>query len=62
MTAVTHFTTNPQKLRAHAVLDDVKAGLYHPLQAIRWALRVLGEPVDACPTTTPTSRSSSHGC
>lgn len=36
---------NATKLRAHAILDDVKAGIYHPQDAIRWALRMLGEPV-----------------
>jgi hypothetical protein len=43
---MSHFTKNPMKLRAHAVLDDVRAGLYHSLQAIKWALRTLGEPVE----------------
>jgi hypothetical protein len=38
-------TTNPIKRRAHAILDDVKAGIYHSLEAINWALRMLGEPV-----------------
>lgn len=38
-------TTNPSKRRAHALLDDVRAGIYHSAEAIRWALRVLGEPV-----------------
>lgn len=42
---MTHATTNPVKLRAHAVLDDVRAGIYHPREAIDWALRMLGEPV-----------------
>lgn len=36
---------NPSKLRAHAILDDIKAGLYHSPEAVRWALRCLGEPV-----------------
>ena len=39
-------TNNPMKLRAHAVLDDVRAGMYHGDSAVTWALRVLGEPVD----------------
>jgi hypothetical protein len=43
---MSHFTKNPMKLRAHALLDDVKAGLYHSREAIRWALRTLGEPVE----------------
>ena len=38
-------TSNPLKRRAHMILDDVKAGLYHEAKAITWALRVLGEPV-----------------
>lgn len=40
-------TTNPMKQRAHQVLDDVRAGVHHDLRAINWALRVLGEPVNA---------------
>jgi hypothetical protein len=40
-------TDNPMKRRAHALLDDIRAGLHHPIEAIRWALRVLGEPVEA---------------
>lgn len=42
-----HLTKNPMKLRAHAILDDVRAGLYHSREAINWALRMLGEPVAA---------------
>lgn len=38
-------TANILKRRAHAILDDVRAGLYHDSKAIAWALRVLGEPV-----------------
>lgn len=38
-------TNNPVKLRAHALLDDVRAGLFHGDDAVTWALRVLGEPV-----------------
>lgn len=34
---------NPLKKRAHMILDDVKAGMHHDAQAIRWALRMLGE-------------------
>lgn len=40
---MTHITTNPMKLRAHAVLDDVRAGIFHDLKTINWALRVLGD-------------------
>ena len=40
-----HLTRNPLKLRAHAILDDVRAGISHPLEAVNWALRMLGEPV-----------------
>jgi hypothetical protein len=40
-----HFTHNRMKLRAHMILDDVRAGIDHSLAAIRWALRTLGEPV-----------------
>lgn len=40
-----HFTTDPTKLRAHKILDDVRAGLNHSRQAVTWALRTLGEPV-----------------
>ena len=36
----------PEQAWAHAVLDDVRAGLYHGDSAVTWALRVLGEPVD----------------
>lgn len=39
-------TNNPTKQRAHAILDDVRAGVFHDLKAINWALRVLGEPVN----------------
>lgn len=37
--------TNPLKLRAHSLLDDVRAGIHHPAAAIAWALRMLGEVV-----------------
>lgn len=40
-------TNNPMKQRAHQVLDDVRAGVHHDLKAVNWALRVLGEPVNA---------------
>lgn len=39
-------TDNPQKRRAHALLDDVRAGLHHETAAVVWALRTLGEPVE----------------
>lgn len=34
------------KRRAAMVLDDVKAGIPHPPEAVIWALRVMGEPVN----------------
>lgn len=37
---------NPVKKRAHQLLDEVRAGIPHSLQAINWALSVLGEPVN----------------
>lgn len=40
-------TDNAIKLRAHKILDEVKAGVYHDKKAIDWALAILGEPVDA---------------
>lgn len=43
---MSHFTKNIMKLRAHMILDDVKAGIYHPITAINWALRTLGETVE----------------
>lgn len=33
------------KRRAAMVLDDIRAGIPHPPEAVNWALRVLGEPV-----------------
>lgn len=45
-------TTNPLKRRAHALLDDVRAGLHHEPAAVVWALRCLGEPV-ALPNLHP---------
>lgn len=36
---------NPMKLRAHRILDEVRAGIHHDQRAVRWALAVLGEPV-----------------
>jgi hypothetical protein len=41
-----HFTRNSVKLRAHMILDDVRAGIEHSMEAIVWALRTLGEPVN----------------
>lgn len=38
-------TKNPMKQRAHRILDEVRAGIYHDQKAINWALTVLGEPV-----------------
>lgn len=40
---MTHWTTNQMKLRAHAVLDDVRAGIPTDARAISWALRILGD-------------------
>lgn len=31
------------ELRAHAVLDDVRVGIEHPIETVMWALRLLGE-------------------
>ena len=31
------------ELRAHAVLDDLKAGIERPMEEVMWALRLLGE-------------------
>lgn len=31
------------ELRAHAVLDDLQAGIEHPIATVMWALRMLGE-------------------
>ena len=39
-------TKNQMKLRAHAILDDIKAGIHHDHKAVDWALRILGEPVN----------------
>lgn len=33
------------KRRAAVILDDLRAGIYHPPEAVNWALRMLGEPV-----------------
>lgn len=38
--------SNQIKQRAHMILDQVKAGIYHDQKAINWALAVLGEPVN----------------
>lgn len=37
---------NQIKKRAHQILDDVRAGIYHDQKAVDWALAVLGEPVN----------------
>lgn len=34
-----------EKLRAHAILDDVRCGIDRTREEIDWALRTLGEPV-----------------
>lgn len=34
---------NPMKRRAHAILDDVRAGIDHDTLAVMWALRILGD-------------------
>ena len=39
------YTWDVKKQRAHAILDDVKAGLDRTQWEITWALRALGEPV-----------------
>ena len=42
-------TLRPQnaiKLRAHRILDEVRAGIHHEPQAVNWALAILGEPVN----------------
>jgi hypothetical protein len=38
-------TSNPVKVRAHRLLDEVRAGIQHDARSIAWALAVLGEPV-----------------
>ena len=38
-------THDPLKLRAHQILDGVRAGVHHDARAIAWALAILGEPV-----------------
>lgn len=38
-------TDNVLKQRAHRLLDEVRAGIYHDEKAITWALAILGEPV-----------------
>lgn len=38
---------NQIKLRAHRILDEVRAGIQHDAKAVDWALAVLGEPVNA---------------
>lgn len=37
---------NTMKNRAHRLLDEVRAGIYHDAKAIDWALAILGEPVN----------------
>jgi len=37
---------NPTKNRAHRILDEVRAGIWHSKEAVAWALSVLGEPVN----------------
>ena len=39
-------TNNVLKQRAHRLLDEVKAGIHHEACAIKWALAILGEPVN----------------
>lgn len=39
--------SNRTKLRAHQLLDEVRAGIHHDPRAIAWALAILGEPVNA---------------
>jgi hypothetical protein len=39
-------TDNPAKNRAHRLLDEVRAGIQHSAEAVRWALSTLGEPVE----------------
>lgn len=36
---------NPIKKRAHKILDEVRAGIYHDQKIVDWALAILGEPV-----------------
>lgn len=43
---MTHFTRNPMKLRAHRLLDEVRAGIHHDAKAIDHALCMLGEPIE----------------
>jgi len=43
MTLRNHCT--PEQLRAHAILDRVRAGLLVSNMQIRWALTTLGEPL-----------------
>jgi hypothetical protein len=38
-------SNDPTKLRAHGVLDQVRAGVPVPAQLVCWALAVLGEPL-----------------
>jgi hypothetical protein len=38
---------NVLKLRAHRLLDEVRAGIAHDARAVAWALAILGEPVQS---------------
>ena len=42
----TRDTSDPIKLRAHQVLDEVRVGIHHDDDEIAWALIQLGEPVE----------------
>jgi hypothetical protein len=33
----------PSQRQAHAILDDVRAGMWHSPMAVTWALRALGD-------------------
>lgn len=35
------------KLRAHRLLDEVRAGIPHSPQSVNWALSILGEPLES---------------
>jgi hypothetical protein len=40
---MTLLTRNPMKLRAHRILDELRAGIFHEPRAVNWALAVLGD-------------------
>lgn len=40
-------SNNAAKLRAHRLLDEVRAGIHHSLQSVNWALSILGEPLES---------------